>query len=95
MSEDQVTKKIADLDELIGVIRDEMKEAKDAGDHVEAYNLQRELTNATDQRRKWSAELHLIHHPKKRASHRAKKVRCPDCGCWCEEDLLAAEPVPA
>jgi len=90
MTAEVLEKRIADAAELIEVVREELNEAKNQGDHHEAFLLQRELGRALDNHRRMSAELHLMHHPKKRADYRPKKVRCPDCGHWTTEDALEA-----
>jgi len=82
MAEKDLQTQIDDLNELIKVIRQELKEAQDLADHHEAWNLHKELTRAVDRRRQLAAELHLRKHPEKRAKSRKKRVKvlCPDCG---------------
>jgi hypothetical protein len=84
----KISARIAQLDELVPIIREELKVATDGSDHVEEFDLRRELNRAADERRRLSVELHLINHPKKRAGATVKKVRCPDCGHWAPEDVV-------
>jgi hypothetical protein len=72
---------VDEMNELIDVIKEELGQAKSAGDTVEEFDLRRELERAIDRRRQLAAELHLVAHPHKRvgATRRERRV-CPDCG---------------
>jgi len=83
--------RLEDLQEMRAYIQEEVQEARQANDSLEAFELKTELRRVTDLVLSLQAELFLIEHPEKRACNQKKvttRVMCPTCHRYVAESRL-------